>query len=50
VLKKNAKRNRYITVRGVQEPELFDNKKPQDHNRPVGVFEVLQALPQAHGT
>jgi hypothetical protein len=37
-------------VPGVQEQELLNHEEQEDDHRPSGVLEVLQYLPQAHGS
>ena len=37
-------------MHGVQEPELFPNEEKEDHQRKVGVQEILTALPETPGT
>jgi hypothetical protein len=36
-------------VRGLQKPQLHDDKKQEEALRPFGDEEVLQFVPQAHG-
>ena len=43
-------RDHYPAVSGVQEPELFDHEEQEDDDRPSGDVEVLQSLPEAHGS
>jgi hypothetical protein len=37
-------------VPGVQEQELLNHEEQEDDHGPSGVLEVLQYLPQAHGS
>jgi hypothetical protein len=32
----------------LQRAQLLDNQEPEDHSRPAGDEEVLQALPEAY--
>jgi hypothetical protein len=34
----------------MQGAQLLDDEEQKDDHRPSGVLEVLQSLPQAHGT
>jgi hypothetical protein len=43
-------RDHYVAVRGLQEPQLHDDKKQEEAYRAAGNEEVLQHLPQANGT
>jgi len=36
-------------VQRLQEPELYDNEKPEEASGPAGDVEVLQYLPEAYG-
>jgi hypothetical protein len=47
-LGKHNARNHHVTVRGLQRAQLLDNEEQEDHNRPLGVQQVLSAVPQAH--
>jgi hypothetical protein len=42
-------RDYYVAVRGLQEPQLHDDKKQEEALRPFGDEEVLQHLPSANG-
>jgi hypothetical protein len=41
--------NHYVAVRGLQEPQLHNDKKQKEALRPFGDEKVLQFVPQAHG-
>jgi hypothetical protein len=43
-------RNHYAAVQRLQEPELYDHQESEEALRPDGNQEVLQLVPQAHGT
>jgi hypothetical protein len=42
-------RDHYPAVSGLQEPELFDDEEQEDDHGTVGVLQVLQHVPEAHG-
>jgi hypothetical protein len=42
--------NHHVAVRGLQEPQLHNDKEQKEALRPFGDEEVLQFVQEAHGT